>query len=1282
MKPKQNTSYLSHDSNRFMSTLKIFLASLLSIFFSFSAMATVKYVDSANTSGFQDGLSWASAYTNPQAAINAASSGDSVWIAKGTYQPALNTYYSMKAGVKIFGGFLNTNTSFAQRNYTANVTVLKGNNNSVIRNSNNALTASSVLDGFTISKGIANYGAGIYDSLASPTITNCIFTNNRSNNYGGAIYSVQSALSLTNCIFNNDTSLAGGAVYFTSPSSAPNISQCSFSDNMAFGLGGAVCGDGAVTCSFTQNSFTNNLAYSTYSNNLGQSYGGAVYLFCGATFNQCTFNNNKCTATMSVYASISNTQAYGAAIYVYSIYNANNKAVTVSNCTFSNNTCNATAASTGYNSFGWPNNNSYAYSYGAAICANRKITIAQSSFSGNTTYANASSQYGGATTYSYGGAVYFADTSSISQCTFTGNTSSMYGGAVYADTTSNLPAITQNTFTNNSAALAGGGIYNANRRSVISGCSFLGNTTTTISTSGGAIANAFSSTTSPSGYISNCAFTGNKAKTYGGAIHNYYIGSGYKISNCSFIADSAKLGGAIFNIGAAPIISNALFSQNIADSVGAGVYNYNASPKLTNCTFSRNKATTNGSGLYNASNAAPSVSNSIMWANYSGVFNDASSIANTTYSLIQGFPASSTSFLLAGTTDPLFVDTTGIGNYQLQSTSPCINMGRNDSIPTGITTDLAGNARIYGTTVDMGAYEWGIFPPVVNLGIDTSFCAGYTATLDAKNPGATYLWNTGATTQTIPVTASGTYYVTVTNAAGTAKDTIVVTVNPAPVVNLGNDTTICAGSTLTLNAQNAGASYLWNNNSTAQTLNLSTAGTYYVSVTNTYQCNKKDTINVTVSAIPVVNLGNDTSFCSGNALTLNAQNAGATYLWNNATTSQTLTVDATGTYYVTVTNAGLCSKKDTINVTVNPAPVVNLGNDTSFCAGNTITLNAQNAGQSYLWNNGATTQTINVNASGTYYVEVTAANSCKGRDTVVVTVNPLPIVNLGNDTAICAGNALVLNAQNAGASYLWNNSTTAQTLNVATAGTYSVTVTNANLCKKSDTIQVSVNPLPVVHLGNDTSFCAGNTITLNAQNAGASYLWSNAATTQTINVGTSGTYIVTVTANNCKGRDTIQVVVNPLPVVHLGNDTTIASGFTLILNAGNSGASFVWSTGATTQTLNVTTSGIYSVAVTNSNGCIGKDTIKVTIGGTGIASVQSSGNMLTVYPNPATEMITVDMDEPSLLHTEAKLFDAYGRVVSTMKLDAKTQQWSLSGLAPGIYLLRLDNGWTTRVVKN
>ncbi|MGQ1909646.1 gliding motility-associated C-terminal domain-containing protein, partial [Marinifilum sp. RC60d5] len=487
--------------------------------------------------------------------------------------------------------------------------------------------------------------------------------------------------------------------------------------------------------------------------------------------------------------------------------------------------------------------------------------------------------------------------------------------------------------------------------------------------------------------------------------------------------------------------------------------------------------------------------------------------------------------------------------------------------------------------------------PVVDLGADQETCAGSTITLDAGNAGASYLWNTGESTQTITVTTSGNYSVVVTDTNGcSATDDVNVTVHPNPVVDLGADQETCAGSTITLDAGNAGASYLWNTGESTQTITVTTSGNYSVVVTDTNGCSATDDVNVTVHPNPTVDLGADLESCAGTTITLDAGNAGSTYLWSTGETTQTITVSASGNYSVTITDANGCSATDDVNVTVHPNPVVDLGADQEICAGGSITLDAGNAGSNYLWSTGETSQTITVSTSGNYNVTITDANGCSATGDVNVTVHPNPTVDLGADQETCAGTTITLNAGNAGASYVWNIEESTPILEVFESGNYSVVVTDINGCSATDDVNVTVHPNPIVDLGADQETCAGTTITLDAGNAGSSYLWSTGETSQTITVNVSANYSVVVTdTNGCSASDDVNVTVHSNPIVDLGVDQETCAGTTITLDAGNAGSNYLWSTGETTQTITVSTSGNYSVTITDVNGCSATDDVNVTV---------------------------------------------------------------------------------------
>ena len=237
----------------------------------------------------------------------------------------------------------------------------------------------------------------------------------------------------------------------------------------------------------------------------------------------------------------------------------------------------------------------------------------------------------------------------------------------------------------------------------------------------------------------------------------------------------------------------------------------------------------------------------------------------------------------------------------------------------------------------------------------------------------------------------------------------------------------------------------------------------------------------------------DKPICNGDSINLSVSaTLIQSYLWSDGQTTQSIYVKQSGSFYVKVTNYASCdSYSDTVTVTVNPLPVINLGSDIRSCKGDTVLLNAGAGFVKYKWNNGLDSgRVLDVNNTGQYYVMVTDTNDCYGRDTIQVMFNPLPNIYLGHDTSVCNDNFLI----NAGSGFLfydWNNGLSHnQQLNVNNSGQYYVLVTDSNNCTNSDTINVSLHKPPLVDLGNDISIC-GNSISLDAGSGYSNYNWNN-----------------------------------------------------------------------------------------------------------------------------------------------------------------------------------------------
>jgi hypothetical protein len=425
-----------------------------------------------------------------------------------------------------------------------------------------------------------------------------------------------------------------------------------------------------------------------------------------------------------------------------------------------------------------------------------------------------------------------------------------------------------------------------------------------------------------------------------------------------------------------------------------------------------------------------------------------------------------------------------------------------------------------------------IAAPVVTITGNSTFCTGGNTVLTAS-AGSSYQWFmngspiTGSTSSTYTATAAGVYNVWVVSASGcgdSSATSVNVTINTPPtVVANATATSICEGSPVTLTGSGASA-YAWSGSVNDGVAFIpSGTMTYTVVGTALNGCTDSDTITIVVNALPTVTTSAIPSnvVCAGTSVTLSG-NGAATYLWTGGVVDGVpFTPVMTSTYIVTGTDTNSCSNTATVTVTVNANPIVNIGPDSTNCGA--IMLDAGNVGSTYLWSTSATTQTISATVSGTYMVDVTNASGCTSSDTVVLTINTQPVVNLGADDTLCAA-SITLDAMNVGGSYVWNDFSTGQTNVVTTSGTYFVQVTMPGGCVGSDTITLVVNTPPNVTLTLplDTACLNMGAVTLSGESP-AGGTWSGPAVSgntfdpMIAGLGTFGITYTYTDVNGCTG---------------------------------------------------------------------------------------------------------------------------------------------------------------------
>ncbi len=427
---------------------------------------------------------------------------------------------------------------------------------------------------------------------------------------------------------------------------------------------------------------------------------------------------------------------------------------------------------------------------------------------------------------------------------------------------------------------------------------------------------------------------------------------------------------------------------------------------------------------------------------------------------------------------------------------------------------------------------------------------------------------------------------------------------------------------------------------------------------------------------------NDT-ICAGETTVLSFQpTTGTTFDWikNNAIipnqSNNTLDITEQGNYNLYVQNSiySCVDSSNTISIVVNNLPTVSaVASDSTICVGQSVTFSGQGAA-TYNWDNNVTDGTaISPNENGTYSVTGTDANGCTNSDDVSIVVNNLPTISaVASDSTICAGQSITFSGQGA-ATYAWdNNVTDGIAISPNSNGTYSVTGTDANGCTNTDDVSIVVNNLPTVSaVASDSTICVGQSITFNGQGA-VTYAWDNNVTNGTaISPNTSGTYSVTGTdANGCVNSADVSIVVNNLPVVDLGADITKCDyEAPITLNAG-SHTSYLWNNNLTSATLSVTTSGTYSVTVSNAAGCVSTDEIVVNL--QDCAGIEETQIFANIYPNPTSGLVNINLSM-TLSNANIQVIDLQGKILfANPEFKGQKLMLDLNNFSNGMYLLQIE----------
>ena len=428
---------------------------------------------------------------------------------------------------------------------------------------------------------------------------------------------------------------------------------------------------------------------------------------------------------------------------------------------------------------------------------------------------------------------------------------------------------------------------------------------------------------------------------------------------------------------------------------------------------------------------------------------------------------------------------------------------------------------------------------------DETKCPNADHTFDIKpydngNGPYTYLWKSGSTGSTYTTPNPDTVWVNISDkygCSGTDTGSVInnsdlkVIITPSPGVNL------CFGDSAELvsnfKASN-GYSFKWkwpnNDSATTEKIIVKESGIYNLDIEKNGGggCRGDSSIEIFVHPLPVPFIKGDT-ICQGETPVTFDAGVYDKYLWSpGGETSRKITPNLSGNYTVEVTDENGCKGDTTFNYLINLNPVPMLLNDTA-CAGDTIILKDLSGEKniSQKWSNGDTTLSTNITKSGTFILEVTSADNCKGKDTSQVYFIPIPTIDLGPDINLCEGESAIIDAKNPSLNVSWNTGQTTQTLKVTKSGNYIATASDKG-CSIKDEVIVTVAPYPSSQLDQSLAIepiCfeeAETIITLEAgKNSAYKYLWSTEDTTSSIDINKEGTYIVQISVGNCSITDDI-----------------------------------------------------------------------------------------------------------------------------------------------------------------
>ncbi|MES2778964.1 MAG: T9SS type B sorting domain-containing protein [Bacteroidota bacterium] len=410
--------------------------------------------------------------------------------------------------------------------------------------------------------------------------------------------------------------------------------------------------------------------------------------------------------------------------------------------------------------------------------------------------------------------------------------------------------------------------------------------------------------------------------------------------------------------------------------------------------------------------------------------------------------------------------------------------------------------------------------PVADLGDDTTFCGAVNLNIDAHNPGATFSWSTGATTQTITAIIPGKYKVLISKNGCSFLDSLTISSNLPPSLDLGANDTLCEGSSKILSAFSPGYTYLWQDGSDESTYMVTTSGQYDVLVKNGV-CSIKDSIHILFQPKPDLNLGPDASYCFQQPTTLLTNTAGDSYLWQDGSGGISFIATQPGLYWMQLTKEK-CTVRDTVMLGQKTIPTLDLGLDRKVCKETSILIDFTQIANSAIWNDASSSLNRELKAPGLFAVTIGNADGCFASDTISLDTFPSPTVTIGTDSFVCEDADYQIDP-GVYYYYTWQDGSHSRVFNATSAGTYYVAIRDDNSCNASDTLVLTAKAKPAISMVKLLRICNPDTL-ITPKGSFKTYQWQDGTIDTSYHITVYGLYTFNVTdTNNCANTATLEV---------------------------------------------------------------------------------------------------------------------------------------------------------------